>query len=232
MMDIKKALVIVGSPKAKLSASHTMGSFLAEQLNQKSIQTKMTYVATGLSSPENLNNLYAAMDDADILAFVFPLYADQLPSGLVQALEGYVQHRQNHKPPHSQSILALVNCGFPEAHQNDIAIAITKRFADLNGFGWLGGLALGQGGMVEGGKPLLNQGGRVRRIRKVLEKSAQAIANGSALPEEAINEIRKPAMPRWLYTFVGNWGFQQAAKKSGLSKKQLVATPFYAEPPK
>ena len=170
------------------------------------------------------------MGEADVLVFVFPLYADQLPSGVVETLERFSKFRKGHRLPKDQSVMALVNCGFPEAAHNDTALSVVKRFTELHDLQWLGGLSLGGGGIVDSEKPLQSQGGKVRRIMRVLEMAATAIAKGLMLPEEAKRDIHRQILPSWLYRFVGNWGFRKAAKESGISRKQACAKPFSNQP--
>ena len=226
MENLKKVLVVVGSPKGKVSVSSTLGNFLAEKIGQCSAQAPVQYLAIARNSEDSYSRLLSSMAEADVLAFVFPLYADQLPSGLVETLERYVEYREGNRFSKSQEVTAIVNCGFPEPSHNDSALAVLKRFAELQGFQWLGGLALGGGSIVEAGKPLSQQGGRVHNVTRALELAAPAVAQGLALPEQAQRLMRKSVIPLFLYRWMGNWSFNQAAKKWGLSKKQLSAQPL------
>jgi hypothetical protein len=226
MGNERKVLVLVGSPKGKLSASNTLGTFLTEKLGEKFIQAQLQYLTLARNSGESFERLMVAMGEADVLVLVFPLYADQLPSGVVETLERYSAFREGHRLPKDQSLMALVNCGFPEAAQNDAALSVVKRFAELHHLQWLGGLSLGGGGIVDSEKPLQSQGGKVRRIMHVLEMAATAISKGLMLPEEAKRDIRRQVLPSWLYRLVGNWGFRKAAKEFGISRQQVCAKPF------
>jgi hypothetical protein len=226
MADPKKVLIVVGSPKGKISASSTMGTFLAEKIGLGPAQAQVQYLAIARNSEESYGRLLASMAQAEVLVFVFPLYADQLPSGLVETLERYTEFLEKHRLSKPQAVAGIVNCGFPEPSQNDSALAILKRFTELQSFDWLGGLALGGGGIVEGDKPLSAQGGRVYHVARALELAVSAIGKGISLPEEAQRLMRKQIIPAFLYRWMGNWSFKKAAKKWGVTKKQLSTRPF------
>jgi hypothetical protein len=172
---------------------------------------------------EESERLNAAMDGADKAFFFFPLYADQVPSGMIEFLERYARHRGTSPLSRLQSIGALCNSGFPEAQQNDQALAVIRRFTELQGFRFLGGLALGGGGMVEAGKPLEEQGGKAARIRKALCLSADALAGGQDLPQEAVEGVRHMSIPAFLYAWIAEVGFRWECWKK---KINLRAKPY------
>jgi hypothetical protein len=110
--------------------------------------------------------------------------------------------------------LAIVNCGFPEAIHNETALAICRQFAVEARLDWMGGLAIGGGGMLEG-KPLAAQGGRARHVVRALALTADAIARGLAIPAEARRSARTLPIPAWLYRYVAGRGFRQEGKRRG-----------------
>jgi hypothetical protein len=123
-----------------------------------------------------------------------------------------------------QELLAIVNSGFPEAHQSETALAICRRFAKETGFAWAGGLALG-GGEAIGGQPVDEAGGRARHLKRALDLSAAAIVEGKAVPERAMALMARPFIPRWLYTFIGDMGWRRKAKREGC-KTRLDGKPY------
>jgi hypothetical protein len=106
----------------------------------------------------------------------------------------------------------LVNCGFPEAVHADTALAICRLFGEQANLDWIGGLAIGGGGMLAG-KPLAELGGRARAVTRALALTADAIAQGRVVPDEAQRLVRRLAIPAWLYRFFADWGFRQDAKR-------------------
>ena len=77
------------------------------------------------------------------------------------------------------------------------------------------------------GKPLAEQGGRARAVTRALALSANAIARGAIVPEEALRLARTLTIPAWLYRFFGDWGFRQEAKKHG-TRARLGDRPYAA----
>ena len=117
--------------------------------------------------------------------------------------------------------MAVMNNGFPEAVHSHTALGIARQFALETGHEWLGGLALGMGGAIDG-KPLAKKGRMVRNLSKALDLSAAALDRGQPVPAEAVDLMARPLMPTWLYTAVGNWGWKRQAKKNGVREKIMV----------
>jgi hypothetical protein len=126
--------------------------------------------------------------------------------------------------PARARFLAIVNCGFPEAVHTDTALAICRQWAGQAGLDWIGGLGIGAGGMFAG-RPLAELGGRARYVARALALSADAIARGRILPEEAMQLARRLAIPPWLYRLLGERGFRQEARKHG-TRARLGDRPY------
>jgi len=153
-----------------------------------------------------------------MIILAFPLYIDCLPAGVIKALELIADHRKSKKDRKKQGFAIIINCGFPEAQQNNTAIAICKIFAREVGFAWRGALSLGMGGAI-GGRPLEERGGMVRNVIKGLDLAAQALAEEKDIPDEATELFGKKFIPISLYTKGGNMGWNKQAKKYGARKK-------------
>ena len=121
-------------------------------------------------------------------------------------------------------LLAVSQNGFPEASQNQTALGICRQFALEVGMRWAGGISFGMGGIIAG-RPLNERGRMVRNLRKALDLCAAALADGRPVPEEAVTLAARPAMPHWLYIWMGNWGWKRAAKKHG-TLHLLDRTPY------
>ena len=220
---IRRALLLVGSPRTRKSSSNSLGSYLFDQLAQKSIQTETIYLHTVLRSPEKMNALFAAVESADLVLLAFPLYVDSLPAPVIEALERIAAQRT--KTPTRKLFAAIANCGFPEAHHNDTALAICETFTRQAGFEWAGSLALGAGeGMVHGAA-LNEMDGRAIPLKKALELAAEALAQGQAIPQAAQAFLAKPFIPGWLYRWMGGFGWKQQAKGWGV-EKSLKRQPY------
>lgn len=100
-------------------------------------------------------------------------------------------------PPFPQRLMGIVNSGFPETHQNSVALAICREFALQSGFTWTGGLALGGGGAV-GGDPLTaanRSGAPVKNLIAALDITAATLAGGLPVPAEAARLFTKNGIP-------------------------------------
>jgi multimeric flavodoxin WrbA len=226
-VEIRRALLLVGSPKTRKSTSSSLGGHLFEQLGAQSIQTETIYLHTVLRSPAKMQALLDAVDAADLVTLAFPLYVDSLPAPVIEALERIAAHRQGRDPSHRQLFTAIANCGFPEAHHCTAALAICETFARQAGFAWAGSLALGGGGMVNG-VPLAEGGGKTMGIRKALDLAAEALAQGQAIPQAAQDMMARPVMPPWAYRLTGDLGWIWAARGYG-ALRSLKRQPYLAK---
>ena len=221
--EIRRALLLVGSPKNRKSTSNSLGGYLFERLSAQSIQTETIYLHTVLRSPEGTQALFDALDAADLLTLAFPLYVDSLPAPVIETLERIAAHRHD-RETRPQLFTAIANCGFPEALHNTTALAICETFARQAGFEWAGSLSLGGGEAVDG-QPLAGQ--RTIRMRKSLELAAEALAQGRAIPKAAQDLLGKPTIPHWVYRMMGGWRWKRQAKGYG-ARKSLKQQPYSA----
>ena len=112
----------------------------------------------------------------------------------------------------------------PAACFSNSALAICRQFAKEAGFIWAGGLSLGAGESISG-KQLSEVQGMARNVIKSLNLSADALADGKPVPQEAIELMAKPIVPIWAYSLIGGFGWKQQAKKYKADKK-LRARPY------
>ena len=214
----ERVLLLVGSAKRPRSTSESLGTYLCERLGERGFEAETLLLHRALKSDQGREELLAATDRADVIAIAFPLYVDSLPYLVIRAMELVAQHRQARGEGKSQRLVAIANCGFPEAHQNDTALAICRQFAREAGFEWAGGLALG-GGEAISGQPLPKVKGMARNVIKALDLAAAALAEGKPVPQEAVGAMAKPITPAWAYALLGGIGWKRQAKKHGAQKK-------------
>ena len=228
----RRALLLVGSPKThEPSTSGVLGGFLLDRLKERGWETESLTLRASLHRPEGESELLSRVDRAGLVLVVFPLYVDCLPHLVTKALASIAAHRPAGAPS-TQRVVGIVNSGFPETHQNAVALAICREFAAQSGFIWAGGLALGGGGAV-GSQPLTAEkrsGPPVQNIVAALEMTAAALAEGLPVPAEAIAAIAKSRIPfpiwRWLYIRIGGKSFEKLAAAHGVGKAQLLARPY------
>lgn len=209
-----KALLLVGSPRKGRSASETLGAYLLSALEAHGAETEKLYVYPALRSEERLDALVSATAAAELVIFSAPLYVDALPAAVTELLEILHRRLADHQRPGEQRLVAISNCGFPEAEQNDIALRIYRCFARQAGFTWAGGLAMGGGEMIKG-RPLKKSSGMARNVLAALDLAAEALAERKSVSQEAVDLMAEPLVPAWIYRSMGNIGWHVQALQKG-----------------
>lgn len=222
-----RVLLLIGSPKGTRSTSEALGVYLARRLQERGLLTQEIRIRSALGSESGIESLLEAVDRADILILAFPLYVDSLPAPVIRAMER-IAHRRSRTEGNRAGMVAVVNCGFPEARHNETALDICRTFASEAHFNWLGGLSLGGGGAIDG-KPLEQLGSMGKNVRRALDLAAAALAEGKSIPQEALELMSRPLVPGWVYTLIGSAGWIRKARRSGVLMK-LNAKPYINGP--
>ncbi|MBN2380489.1 hypothetical protein JXM67_11880 [candidate division WOR-3 bacterium] len=220
-----KAIGLIGSPRGAKSNSKPIADYLLGKFEGQGFETETVLIYPEHRKDPALKGVIEKLDGVDLVALVFPLYIDSLPARLIRAFELIHKHRKDRKSSKDQRFMAICQSGFPESHQNLLALDMCKCFAELSGFRWIGGLPIGAGAIV-GEQNLVDAGGRVYFIRNALDMTAEAIARNEEIPEEAIVAASKLPVPAWLYRLIGNSSWKQRAKKNDLRKRALYAKPY------
>lgn len=232
----KRVLLVIGSPKTKsTSASSVLGTYVLERLRADGWETESLTLRASLGRPDGEAELLAAVDRAGLILVVSPLYVDALPHLVTKALAVIADHRQSVQNGSPKGLAAIVNSGFPEMHQNAVALAICEEFAAQSGIDWRGGLALGGGGMI-GSEPLSankRSGPSVKHVIQALDVTAAALSQDLPVPLEAVKLMAKNPIPlipfamwRWIYSRFGGKGFEQEAARNGIPRERLLDQPY------
>ncbi len=224
---IRQALLLIGSPKTRKSTSNSLGGYLFEQLGTQGVQIETVYLHTVLRNAKKMQAMMEALEAADLVTLAFPIYVDTLPAPVIEALERIAAHRLGSAPSQRPLFTAIANCGFPEAHHCNTALAICESFARQAGFEWAGSLALG-GGQMLNGVPLVEAGGMAIRIRKSLEESAEALAWGQAIPLAAEEMMATPVIPHLAYRLMSSFRWLVDAR-SYRTLRSLRRRPYLAK---
>lgn len=217
------ALILTGSPKGGKSATFSLASKLAEGLRENGVSVSLEPVHDGLRTEEGTRRLLDAVDGVDLVVLAFPLYVDSLPAPLTRLLELVAERRTRVVSPGAPRVAAIVQCGFPGSQHCDTAVGICRLFAERAGMRWAGALAMGMGGAIEGDLRRLPGGGK--NILDALRISAESLAKGDAIPEEAAKLFAKPLMPRWMYILFGNLGWRMQIRKNK-AQRPLTYRPY------
>ena len=208
---VRRAVLLVGSPRGPKSTSYALVTYLAEQLRARGIQAEVVPLYPALGSGERMRSLLEAVDASDLTLLACPLYIDSLPGPVMRALEQIAAHRAGRAD--GTAFAAIVNCGFPEAKQNRTALAICAAFARRAGFAWAGGLAMGAGAAVVNGTPLAKLGWRGDSLRRALQAAAGDLAAGRPFSEEAVALMAKQRVPVIFVIALGAVGWMLQARR-------------------
>jgi multimeric flavodoxin WrbA len=223
-MTFKKAILLIGSPKGFDSSSASLGSYLISKLEKYDIQTERLHLHSEIASKVKKSIFLEKIEKADFIVLAAPLYVDTLPAKVIKALTLIAEKRKelyfdDIKSAKNQSFIAIVNCGFPEAEQNETALKIYQEFAREAKLKYLGGIAVGMGGAVSG-KSLSEMGGMAKDLLEGLDQAADDIVRNHQLSEIVIEKTSKQMISqKWLYTLAGNFNWRFQAFKNGVYSK-------------
>ncbi len=204
----RRAVLLVGSPRGKASVSMALARRLGDALTARGLEASTIDLHRASATDPELRHPLAALREADVAALLSPLYVDSLPAPVMRAFEVLAPALARAGP--RTRLLAVLNCGFPEASQNDTALAIVRCFAAEAGLEWIGGVGIGGGGLIP-------SHGRIGpHLERALDEIADAVSRGEALPPAARELARRPRIPAWLYRRVGNWEFRREARRHGV----------------
>lgn len=127
-----KLIVINGSPRPAVSNSKKyialFGKYYPDDI--------MVFNALSKDYSEHMD----ALRKADEMLLAFPLYADALPVSLMAFMKEVDSARLT-----SMKVHILINCGFFEPEQNNVAIDMLRLFCERNGFQTGSVLSIGSG---------------------------------------------------------------------------------------
>lgn len=215
-------LLLTASPRGRKSTSHATGSSLLALLKENGLKADEALLYQEAGSEDPVADAVAKMGGADLTLLAFPLYVDSLPSQVIRMLE--LAESRGGTSLEGRGLAVLVNSGFPERGQMDMAIRICRLFARDMGMEWMGALALPAGPMING-TPLAEAGGRARHQVSGLVQAAQALKAGHPVPEEAAEEYAALGVPRWLYVIMANRGWGAMSRRGG-ARVDLRRAPY------
>ena len=126
-------MIINASPRAPKSNSKQYANLFAKycRLDTEYYEVKKSNHLTLCQMIENYSDI----------VFVFPLYVDSVPVTLLNFLKAMEDNALLKKP----TISVVINCGFIEPYQNDIAVKMLQLFARKNGYPYGSTFKIGSG---------------------------------------------------------------------------------------
>jgi len=201
MHERPKALLIAGSSRAGATTSESIANYIIERLSTKGVPSTKLILNQLFKSETGADEMLKLVDDADIVIFSFPLYVDTLPYLVTRAYE-LIHERKKVSSPRSSRFFVVINSGFPEPHQSDTAIGISRRFAKASGMTWAGAFAVGAGSAILG-RPLQELKKKTKRLMEALDLASDALACGVPIPNDAFKLVSK-GLPAWIYVMAAN----------------------------
>lgn len=192
-----KIMIINGSPRAPKSNSKKYAELFA-----KSCTVPTEYFAI---TPKNHEQLCRTMEDFTDVLLTFPLYADGIPVTLMHFLKTLEKNPPKHKP----RISILINCGFIEPEQNDIAVKMIQFFCKTQGYDFGSVLQIGSG------EAILTTPLKIFVTRKI-KRLAVSVSMGK-------NEKLKATMPlpKKMFLNASTKYWEDYGKKNGITREQM-----------
>lgn len=206
-----KIALINGSPRMKDNASGTLLEDLRTLINSND-----EIISCELHKPQINEEQKEELYSCDALVLAFPLYVDGIPSHLLSCLKS-LQTYFNIRPSKPIKVYTIINCGFYEGRQNEVAIEIVKNWTYKSGLLWGQGLGIGGGGMLASIKTIPIGHGPKKNLGKAFNELVPNIING----ESGDTVYISPNFPRFLYMAGGNMGWRSQIKTNGLKVKDL-----------
>jgi hypothetical protein len=166
-----------------------------------------------------MNNLLAAIEEAEIIVLVAPLYDDTSPAIVIKTMEAMARNSDKYT---DKRFFPIINCGLAEPfHITKVAIPIYHKFATTLGLQWIGSLAFGSGEGIQGkdGKLLHESGGFGKKVMKHLDRLVDAFVSNKDFGDEAVEifslKIFYNRVMRKFMVWMNNRGWKKAAAKNG-----------------
>lgn len=158
---------------------------------------------------------YDMVLNSDVLVFAFPLYVDSLPSHFLKLLVKLEKLDFNKK---EVMVYCIINNGFYEGVQCQIACEIIKNWCDAAGLKWGQGLGIGAGEMSPSVAEMPLDKGPFRPLSFAADRFVKNIKHKSADD----NLFVSPLFPRFLWRIAANYTFWlPKARANGLKSKDI-----------
>ena len=212
------ALILVGSPRGRLSTSTSIGNYLSQGLEGRGFETETLWLREVLPSEERTSQMLESVGAADIIIVIAPLYDDCQPYLVTKTMELIADQGTVNA---DKRFIPIVNCGFPEhQHITAVAIPIYRRFASTVGFRWAGSLAIGGGEMIRGasGKQIEDMGNMANELKARLGEIAESLATDTQFPDTSMvaypSYFLNPILSK-VVVWINNRSWKSQAKKNG-----------------
>lgn len=195
---MEKIMILNGSPRAPKSNSKCYAEIFSCYCPVETGYYEITR--------NNHKSICAAMADYTDVVLVFPLYADALPSGFLD----FLKTLEDNPPARKPKLSVLINCGFLEYQQNEVAIKMLRLFARRNGY------QIGSILMLGSGEAILKTPFKYVAVRQI-RKFVSSVMNGDDQTIGATMPITKRLF-QWAATIY----WTRYGKRNGITKRQMA----------
>ncbi len=192
-----KIMMINASPRAPKSNSKQYARIFSESSRLPTEYFELTKT--------NHAGLARKMEGFSDVLLIFPLYADGIPATLLNFLKSLEENSPRPKP----AISVLINCGFMEPEQNNVAIQMIQLYCRK--FGYPNGSIL----KVGSGEAILTTPFRFL-VKGKIKKLAAAISAAKHRELQTTMPIPKKVFIRASSTYWENYG-----KRNGITRKDM-----------
>ena len=195
---MEQIMILNGSPRAPKSNSKRYAKIFRQYC-------KMDTAYFDISKSNHLS-LCSEMERFSKLLLVFPLYADGIPVTLLDFLKTLEQI----PPPKKPSVSVLINCGFLESGQNDVAVDMVRLFCRKNGYPFGCVLKIGSG------EAILDTPFRILAIRKI-----KALSKGVQKGEHKAFKVSMP-LSRKMFIKASTSYWIRYGQKHNVTREQMA----------
>jgi multimeric flavodoxin WrbA len=162
------------------------------------------------------DEVFKKIVSGDVIVLVFPLFVYSVPSHTLKMLielENTIKREQKN----NLIMYTIINCGFFEGKQNNVAFKIIKNWCDKSGVKFGGGIGQGAGEMLGRTKDIPID----RSPFKNLESALQMMIRKMELKETFEIMYLSPNFPQFLFKFFAARHWISIARKNGLKKNDI-----------
>ena len=238
----KQVTFLMCSPRGDKSASHSLGSYITNLLEEKGRSQQSFRIYQTLKDVKKIDEMIESINESDIVVLSSPLYIDQAPYMTIELMDIITEkNREGKISKKERLLLAISNAGYLEYYHNNIVLKIYEQFAEENEFTWAGGLPIGAAGtyalypipeflkMLE---PLPEDDPRkeiyekpTKILNSAIKESVDHLSKGKKVPQSELKKLEFIPMPLQAYVEGGNKNWIQAAEKLG-AKDKLRDKPY------
>lgn len=190
-------LILNGSPRAPRSNSKHYAQLFLEACPLETVYFDLIKTEQA--------KVLKAMEETSRVLLVFPLYVDGLPVVLLE----FLKYLEEHPPENRPTLSVLINCGFLELEQNNIAVEMIRLFARKNGYPMGAVLKIG------GGEAILDT-----PFRGFARAKIRTLARAVAKDQKRVMGVTMP-LPKKLFLKASSRYWEAYGRKNGVTREQM-----------